>query len=481
MKTIKENNKRRRSSLDSTSENSKENQGNGSSLKSRKTTLSRESILKDMDTVAAIPNYLKSTSSSSRKEKPMNAIDSADVLSASSNSDTENTGGAISSGPLTSAHKQLLQQQWVIEANGNRQSLPVDEDKGETEVQIQKSNGLESSSDQFIDHHFQFNDVYADNEEDGKSQASSENEHSREVEPPEKRIQPSPSKNLNTNFKEVNTIIAAPRPRVVIPLKPRGGMPPEGEEESGDDYNSSIRVVKRSENGIKKHGASSAASISMATQRTAETKLAKEIPSTGVAVSGDLPAATSTGVNSRKNDIIRVLIFGLIFISVSIALTSIFVVTQQPAKERTSAVKPNHFNSNTQIFDKNSTKSKVPDTPNFNMDIDLLSQAFRTLDGSISNIAGFPDFKMDKDLDILSASMLRQLEELEGEALQLRIEVRYTSDDDVYLINYNMAVGYKIYLHTNTAKPERRKYTSLSTYFMYSTCIYIIHIYVVSL
>jgi hypothetical protein len=30
-------------------------------------------------------------------------------------------------------------------------------------------------------------------------------------------------------------------------------------------------------------------------------------------------------------------------------------------------------------------------------------------------------------------------------------------DDDVYLINYNMAVGYKIYLHTNTNQPERHK------------------------
>jgi hypothetical protein len=30
--------------------------------------------------------------------------------------------------------------------------------------------------------------------------------------------------------------------------------------------------------------------------------------------------------------------------------------------------------------------------------------------------------------------------------------------DDVYLVNYNMAVGYKIYLHTNTDQPERHKY-----------------------
>jgi hypothetical protein len=30
-------------------------------------------------------------------------------------------------------------------------------------------------------------------------------------------------------------------------------------------------------------------------------------------------------------------------------------------------------------------------------------------------------------------------------------------DDDVSLIKYNMAVGYKIYLHTNTDQPERHK------------------------
>jgi hypothetical protein len=28
-------------------------------------------------------------------------------------------------------------------------------------------------------------------------------------------------------------------------------------------------------------------------------------------------------------------------------------------------------------------------------------------------------------------------------------------DDDVYLINYNKALGYKVYLHTNTDQPER--------------------------
>jgi hypothetical protein len=31
-------------------------------------------------------------------------------------------------------------------------------------------------------------------------------------------------------------------------------------------------------------------------------------------------------------------------------------------------------------------------------------------------------------------------------------------DDDVYFINYDMAVGYKIYLHTNTDQPDRYKY-----------------------
>jgi hypothetical protein len=36
-------------------------------------------------------------------------------------------------------------------------------------------------------------------------------------------------------------------------------------------------------------------------------------------------------------------------------------------------------------------------------------------------------------------------------------------DDDVYLIeNYNMAVGCKIYLHTNTDQPERHKYKMIS-------------------
>jgi hypothetical protein len=33
-----------------------------------------------------------------------------------------------------------------------------------------------------------------------------------------------------------------------------------------------------------------------------------------------------------------------------------------------------------------------------------------------------------------------------------------SSDDDVYLINDNMAVGYNIYLNTNTDQPERHKY-----------------------
>jgi hypothetical protein len=31
-------------------------------------------------------------------------------------------------------------------------------------------------------------------------------------------------------------------------------------------------------------------------------------------------------------------------------------------------------------------------------------------------------------------------------------------DDNVYLINHTMAMGYKIYLHTNTNQPERHKY-----------------------
>jgi hypothetical protein len=35
-------------------------------------------------------------------------------------------------------------------------------------------------------------------------------------------------------------------------------------------------------------------------------------------------------------------------------------------------------------------------------------------------------------------------------------------DDDVYLINCNMAVGYKIYLHTNTDQLERHKYKMIS-------------------
>jgi hypothetical protein len=387
----------------------------------------------DIDAAAvAIPNYRKSTSSSSRKQKPMNPIDSADVLSASSNSDMENNGtneGGIGNGPLTSAHKQLLQQQWVIEANSHRQQLlPVDENKGETEEQTEKSIGTESSSDKcFIDPHFQFNDVYADNESDGKDQESSENEYSREKSP-EKRIQPSPSKNLNTNFKEVvlskNIIIAAPRPRVVsAPLKPRGEAPPEGEEESGDDYNynGNVKVVKRSENGIKKKGFSSAPNTSVATVTTAETKLEKQIPSSEIAINGDLPATTTVGVSSPKFDFVRVLVFGLIFISVSIALTSIFLVVNQPSKKSTSGVQSNHYS---EAFDKkNDSRSKVANSPNFNMNTDLLSQAFKTLDGSISNIAGFPDFKIAMDLDVLSASMLLQLEELEGEATKLRIEL----------------------------------------------------------
>jgi hypothetical protein len=42
-------------------------------------------------------------------------------------------------------------------------------------------------------------------------------------------------------------------------------------------------------------------------------------------------------------------------------------------------------------------------------------------------------------------------------------------DDDVYLIeNYNMAVGYKIYLHTNTDQLERHKYKMISIRKTYS-------------
>jgi hypothetical protein len=32
----------------------------------------------------------------------------------------------------------------------------------------------------------------------------------------------------------------------------------------------------------------------------------------------------------------------------------------------------------------------------------------------------------------------------------------HNDDDDVFLMNYNMAVGYEIYLHTNTDQPERQ-------------------------
>lgn len=432
MKTTTENHKRRRSS-ESTSEISEDNQGNENSRKSRKTTVPRKSIGKDTDAAAvAIPNYLKSTSSSSRKQKPMNPIDSADVLSASSNSDMEKDGsneGGIVSGPLTSAHKQLLQQQWVIEANSHRQQLPpVDENKGETEGETEKSIGSEPSRDQcFIDTHFQFNDVYVDNDSDRKDHESSENEYSREKSP-EKRIQPSPSKNLNTNFKEVvlsrNIIVAAPRPKLVsAPLKPRRGVPPDGEEESGDDYNhnGNVKVVKRSENGIKKKGFSSASNTSVATVATTETKLEKQIPSTEIAINDDLPA-TTIGVSSRKIDFVRTIVFGFIFISVSIALISIFLVVRQPSRESTSGIQSNHYNSNTEAFDKRND-SKVANSLNFKMNTDLLSQAFKTLDGSISNTAGFPVFKIAMDLDVLGASMLLQLEELEGEALLLRNEL----------------------------------------------------------
>jgi hypothetical protein len=39
--------------------------------------------------------------------------------------------------------------------------------------------------------------------------------------------------------------------------------------------------------------------------------------------------------------------------------------------------------------------------------------------------------------------------------LGLSCRIDYDDDDDVYLIKYyNMAVGYKIYFHTNTDQPE---------------------------
>jgi uridine kinase len=37
-------------------------------------------------------------------------------------------------------------------------------------------------------------------------------------------------------------------------------------------------------------------------------------------------------------------------------------------------------------------------------------------------------------------------------------------DDDVYLTNYYMTVGYKIYLHTNTDQQERHKYKMIYLY-----------------
>jgi hypothetical protein len=42
------------------------------------------------------------------------------------------------------------------------------------------------------------------------------------------------------------------------------------------------------------------------------------------------------------------------------------------------------------------------------------------------------------------------------------------NDDNVYLINYNMAVDYKIYLHTNTDQPEQYKYKMKSIRKIYS-------------
>jgi hypothetical protein len=48
------------------------------------------------------------------------------------------------------------------------------------------------------------------------------------------------------------------------------------------------------------------------------------------------------------------------------------------------------------------------------------------------------------------------------------IDIWLDDDDDVYLINYNIAVGYKIYLHTNTDQPERHKYKMKSIRKIYS-------------
>jgi hypothetical protein len=42
------------------------------------------------------------------------------------------------------------------------------------------------------------------------------------------------------------------------------------------------------------------------------------------------------------------------------------------------------------------------------------------------------------------------------------------NDDDVYLIDYNMAVGYKIYLLANTDQLERHKYKMISIRKIYS-------------
>jgi hypothetical protein len=41
-------------------------------------------------------------------------------------------------------------------------------------------------------------------------------------------------------------------------------------------------------------------------------------------------------------------------------------------------------------------------------------------------------------------------------------------DDDVYLMNYNIAMGYKIYLHTNPDQPEQHKYKTKSIRKIYS-------------
>lgn len=447
-------NKRKRSSLDSTSGTSNDNQDNESSVKSRKTsTSSKKSIAKDMD--GAAPNVKgkptspllrrrtmpRTTTSPSSSSHQQNRVDSVDIVSASSNIDMGNDsthGRGISDGQviLTSAHKQLLQQQWVIEANSHRQSLPAEEHKAETKEQMENNKGRESSTDKWclVDADFQFKDIYADNQEEGKDQESSENEFSREKPPGVKKIT-SPAKSLNTNFKDVvriskNTIIAAPRPRVVsVPPKPRGEMPFGSEEESGDDYNSNVRIIKSRQNGSKNHNNSSTSSSSETSLSTASIKLEKQIPPEESASCGLPMETTDLAVRNKNIVLVRIVTFCLICISISVAF---LLVRQSSNKSTISTDQLNLTNGNKQIpFDKtNDSKSKIPDDLNFNIETYTISEAVKSLESKpkisgFTDLSGFTDFKMDTDLMDLSESMLRQLNELEGEALQLRTEVRY--------------------------------------------------------